>query len=68
MAEQKREFQLEPHDLLLSAATVPLLAGLVAGRFVSELMMGLSQASEEVFRGDRLPILRFTQSTESKDY
>ncbi|MBD1910466.1 MULTISPECIES: hypothetical protein [unclassified Leptolyngbya] len=67
MAEQKREFQLEPHDLLLSVATVPLLAGLIVGRAVSELMMGLSQASEEVFRGDRLPILRFTQSSEVEE-
>lgn len=66
MAEQKREFQLEPHDLLLSAATVPLLAVLIAGRAVNEVMMSLSQVSEEVFRGDRLPILRFTQPHETK--
>jgi len=67
MAQQKRGREWEPHELLLSAATVPLLAGLVAGRMVNELMMGLSQASEEVFRGDRLPILRFTPPTYPQD-
>jgi len=67
MAEQKREFRLEPHELLLSVATVPLLGGLVAGRVVAELVMGLSQASEEVFRGDRLPILRFTSTHQSEE-
>ena len=66
MSDRKQPTQIEAHELLLSAATVPLLAGLVAVRVASDMMMSLSQASEEVFRGDRLPILHFTQSPDSE--
>jgi hypothetical protein len=44
-------------NILLGLATAPLLVALVGGRAVARFMMDLSRASEEVFRGDRLPIL-----------
>ncbi|WP_439343848.1 hypothetical protein [Vacuolonema iberomarrocanum] len=66
MSDRKQPTQIEAHELLLSAATVPLLAGLIAARVASEMVMNLSQASEEIFRGDRLPILHFTQSPDSE--
>jgi hypothetical protein len=44
-------------EWLLSLATAPLLASLVGGRAALKLMQDLGLASEEVFRGDRLPIL-----------
>jgi hypothetical protein len=61
MSDRKQPNQIAAHELLLSAATVPLLAGLLATRLASEVVMSVSQASEEVFRGDRLPLLHFTQ-------
>lgn len=64
MSDRKQSQQIAAHELLLSAATVPLLAGLLATRLANEVVMSLSQASEEVFRGDRLPLLHFTQPTE----
>ncbi|OLP16144.1 hypothetical protein BST81_22335 [Leptolyngbya sp. 'hensonii'] len=46
-----------PPQLLLSLTTAPLLLGLVAGRFVMEWVREVGQLSEEIFRGDRLPVL-----------
>ncbi|MBD2039621.1 hypothetical protein [Microcoleus sp. FACHB-672] len=48
-----------PVDVLLSLGTVPVLLGLWGGKAISSLMRELGQASEEVFRGDRLPVLNF---------
>ncbi|MGF1478133.1 MAG: hypothetical protein ACFB4I_01395 [Cyanophyceae cyanobacterium] len=44
-------------DLALSLATGPFLLGLVALGSVADLLQELGQTSEEMFRGDRLPIL-----------
>lgn len=68
MARLKRDNPMESQDWLLSVATVPLLAGLMAGRAITEVMISLSQVSEEVFRGDRLPILHFTSSVPPEDH
>ncbi|HEY9648932.1 MAG TPA: hypothetical protein V6C88_21310 [Chroococcidiopsis sp.] len=46
-----------PADILISLATGPMLLTLVGGRVLGALMINLGQASEELFRGDRLPIL-----------
>lgn len=66
MAESKQR-RLEPQDLMVSVATLPLVAGLVAGRAIAEVVLSLSQASEEVFRGDRLPILNLTHPPDASD-
>jgi hypothetical protein len=51
-------------ELLLGFATAPLLVGLLASKALAELMQDLGQASEEVFRGDRLPVLDFSATTD----
>ncbi|OCQ96634.1 hypothetical protein BCD67_16120 [Oscillatoriales cyanobacterium USR001] len=48
-----------PSDLLVSCATVPLLFGILSARAAAELMVTIGSVSEEVFRGDRLPVLNF---------
>lgn len=48
-------------NTLLQLGTVPLLAALVAGKALTPALTAISAASEEVFRGDRLPILPFPE-------
>ncbi|HLO49550.1 MAG TPA: hypothetical protein VK211_14130 [Kamptonema sp.] len=48
-----------PSDIILSFATVPLLVGLLAGRAAAEVLASIGSSSEELFRGDRLPVLNF---------
>jgi hypothetical protein len=45
------------NEILLSLATAPLLLGLLAGKTVINLVKTISEASEEILRGDRLPVL-----------
>jgi hypothetical protein len=47
-----------PTQILLSLGTAPLLLILIGGKAVATAMTELGQASEEIFRGDRLPVLR----------
>lgn len=49
---------LDP-DLILGVATLPFLAGLVATQSITASLQELGMMSEEIFRGDRLPILEF---------
>jgi hypothetical protein len=44
-------------NLLVGAATAPVLAGLWGAQALLESTIALGQASEELFRGDRLPVL-----------
>ena len=44
-------------DLTIGLSAVPLLALLIASRFAVDSLTQLGQASEEIFRGDRLPSL-----------
>lgn len=48
-----------PQDVLLQLSTVAVLTALVGGKAFSETLQAISQASEEIFRGDRLPVLQF---------
>ncbi|USR91380.1 hypothetical protein NEA10_01145 [Phormidium yuhuli AB48] len=43
--------------LLVGVATAPVLAGLWGAQTLFESTIALGEASEELFRGDRLPIL-----------
>ncbi len=55
-----------PLSLGLSLATVPLLLGLLVASTLRDSLREIGQASEEIFRGDRLPILNFSpQNQES---
>lgn len=49
-----------PSKLLLSCATLPALAGLMGWRALGELSQQIGLASEELFRGERLPTLPLT--------
>ncbi len=47
---------------LLQLSTVPVLFVLVAGKVLAPTINAIADASEEVFRGDRLPILPFPEN------
>jgi hypothetical protein len=49
---------------LLGLATIPLLAGILAARSLGEAIAELGRTSEEMFRGDRLPILKVRETQE----
>ena len=49
-------------DLLLSLATGPVLLVLLANKGINELLPEIGLYSEEIFRGDRLPMLNFPQN------
>lgn len=46
-------------EILLSLATAPMLVALVGGHVVAKAVQELGLLSEEIFRGDRLPVLNF---------
>jgi hypothetical protein len=51
-----------PTQILVSIGTVPLLLGVLGTRALAKGIQDLGQSSEEVFRGDRLPTLKITNS------
>jgi hypothetical protein len=58
----KKNYSSIPSVVWLSVATVPFLTSLVALHSLSKTILEISQASEELFRGDRLPILHVPKS------
>jgi hypothetical protein len=48
-----------PSESVIAGMTLPMLLGLVGGKAIAEGLQSLGQASEEIFRGDRLPLLHF---------
>ena len=54
-----------PAEIIVSLATGPLLLGVLCGKASLKFLQALGEASEEVFRGDRLPVLQFPK-VESK--
>ncbi len=50
-----------PSDWLISLATAPVLLLLGGSKVLADAVLDLSQTSEELFRGDRLPVLHFPQ-------
>lgn len=50
-------------DILLSLATCPVLLGLLGNKSMNQLLLEIGLYSEEVFRGDRLPVLNFPQNS-----
>jgi len=51
---------------MLSLATGPLLLTVLGAKAMTQLMQEVGQMSEEVFRGDRLPILDVSLSQSSQ--
>lgn len=54
-----------PQQILLQISTGPVLLALLAGKTAAQTLQAIGEVSEEVFRGDRLPVLKFPLSTES---
>ena len=52
-----------PTDFFLSLATGPLLIGVLAADAVCSWLQVSGISSEEVFRGERLPLLHFPDSS-----
>ncbi|YAI81820.1 MAG: hypothetical protein ACQJCO_08540 [cyanobacterium endosymbiont of Rhopalodia sterrenbergii] len=52
-----------PIVICLSLATAPFLGSLLIVNQIAQGLENLGEASEEVFRGDRLPILNFPESS-----
>jgi hypothetical protein len=53
-----------PQSLLLQVGTASILLLLLASKSTTENLQALGEASEELFRGDRLPILNFPEQNE----
>ncbi|HEY9847936.1 MAG TPA: hypothetical protein V6D28_00640 [Leptolyngbyaceae cyanobacterium] len=51
-----------PSEILLGLVTAPLLLGILCGKATLEFMQSVGEASEEVFRGDRLPAIKIPDS------
>lgn len=60
-------FSLISEEIFLSLATIPVLMGVVGTKALMEMMAEIGQASEEIFRGDRLPVLNFPKSHSAKN-
>ncbi|MCT7951551.1 hypothetical protein NG798_17240 [Ancylothrix sp. C2] len=56
-----------PASVLLSLATMPLIVGLWGVKAMGGFLRDLGEASEEVFRGERLPVLHFPQDSPLSD-
>lgn len=56
-----------PVEIIISLATGPLLLGVLCGKASLKFLQALGEASEEVFRGDRLPVLQFPKAESEGD-
>ncbi len=57
-----------PVKLLVSIATVPTLAAIVGLQAVLQQVQILANNSEEIFRGDRLPLLPFPEPSHLESF
>ncbi len=53
-------------SILLSLSTLPVVVGLLALKNVSQFWQQVGRDSEEIFRGDRLPLLTEPPQTSSE--
>ncbi|BAZ53351.1 hypothetical protein NIES4103_60250 [Nostoc sp. NIES-4103] len=53
-----------PQSLLLQLGTGSILLLLTTGKLTTKALESIGEASEELFRGDRLPILPFPDDSE----
>lgn len=56
-----------PQSWLLQLGTASILVLLTTGQATTKALEAVGQASEELFRGDRLPILNFPDEPESNN-
>lgn len=57
---------LNPSDLWISLLTPPLLLGIWGIRTLTDTLQQMGLASEELFRGDRLPTLTITPPAQDR--
>ena len=55
-----------PQEILLQIGTGSVLLAILGGKATAQTLQTLGQVSEEVFRGDRLPALKFPTGIESE--
>jgi hypothetical protein len=55
-----------PKTMLLQIGTASIVLLILTGKATGNAIVALGSASEELFRGDRLPILPFPEDIESK--
>jgi hypothetical protein len=53
-------------NLLLSIATTPMILTFMALNTITDALIEMGQTSEEVFRGERLPILNLSEKENNK--
>ncbi|NJR50811.1 MAG: hypothetical protein HC780_15830 [Leptolyngbyaceae cyanobacterium CSU_1_3] len=58
-----QSFKLNP-EILLGMATLPVLVGLVGIQAIAQTVHELGVLSEELFRGDRLPVLDLSEPSD----
>jgi hypothetical protein len=56
-----------PQSILLQMGTASVIMLVLAQKSATETLNALGKASEEVFRGDRLPILQFPDSGQNQE-
>ena len=56
-----------PQQILLQISTAPVLIALLAGKTAAQTLQAIGEVSEEVFRGDRLPVLKFPSPQSEPD-
>jgi len=59
LSSSVKQLDLLPVEILIGLATAPVLVALVGGKALARAIDELGHMSEEVFRGDRLPLLKF---------
>ncbi|WP_066383508.1 MULTISPECIES: hypothetical protein [unclassified Anabaena] len=57
-----------PQSFLVQIGSASILLLLTTGKVTIKALESLGQASEEIFRGDRLPILPFPEDNEIKSH
>ncbi len=63
---QPRLSPLIDPEILVGLAVVPVLIGIVGVRAIADGLQQLGALSEEIFRGDRLPVLDFSSQIPKK--
>ncbi|NMG20988.1 hypothetical protein [Brasilonema bromeliae] len=64
-SEQNLAFFAIPQSLLLQVGTASILLLQIGEKATTETIQAFGEATEELFRGDRLPILNFPDDHES---
>jgi hypothetical protein len=60
LGEVKALAKTRSTGILVSLGAAPLLVGILGARAIATAMQEMGAASEELFRGDRLPVLKIT--------